>query len=267
MNSHNFRALRSKPTAVPAARRRLRKWIPGFLTLRPLKIFSFLAAIAGIQTAVPTEAAVNMISVEHRVWGDAGASPTWNTYDEAGPVPLFGNISGFSYIPGTTINYASSSASDWSVNADREGDANYANSYARNTYIFEPYSRELSISLSGQIGIWWFENHAEMTLTDLSSNPQAIICHYQSPSLTGINPFPGQDDMQVHSIIWEATVAVDPEHQYELVIEASAHRGEGGDGLAFLSLSPFPAPEPGINLLAAVTLALACSRRKRPQAV
>lgn len=229
-----------------------------------MKNFSFLAAFAGLQAAAPIEAAVNMISIEHRVWGDAGASPTGSTYDETGTLPLSRNTSAIGAAPPGYFYYASSSASDWSVNAFRSGDSNYANGYARNTYIFTPFARELTISLAGEIGVWWFHNRAQMTLTDLSSN--SLLIRYQSPSYTGINPFPGQDDMQVHSINWEAAVAVDPEHQYELVIEASAHRGEGGDGSASLSLTPFPVPEPGINLLAAITFALACSRRQRPQA-
>jgi hypothetical protein len=41
-----------------------------------------LVALAGMFPAAPAFAAVNMISVEHRVWGDAGASGgILNTYD------------------------------------------------------------------------------------------------------------------------------------------------------------------------------------------
>lgn len=222
-----------------------------------LKIMSFIAVFTSIQGAVPVGAAVNMISTGHRVWGDAGAAPTTSTYDQAGPTPLSQNVG----TPGFSGYYASSSANDWSVNAYRNGDSYYANGYAQNTYVFNPFSGELSISLSGVIGVWWFENKAKMTLTNLSTN--SLISSYYSPSYTGINPFPlGQFDMRNYAFNWDTTVAVNPAHQYELIIYTSAHRGEGGDGSASLNLTL--APEPGTAMLTAMAALVMCGRRQRP---
>lgn len=217
----------------------------------------FTAAFVGIQGAVPAWAVVNMISVEHRVWGDAGASPTNSTYDVRGSVPLERNTG--SITSDTGYYYASSSAGDWTINTYRNGNESYANAYAQNTYVFKPFSSELSISLRGLIGVWWFENNARMTLTDLGSN--SVISIYQSPSYTRINPFSG-DDMNDYPINWDTTVQVNPEHQYKLVIFGSAHRGEGGDGSASLNLTL--APEPGTTLLAGIAVLLMCGRRQRP---
>lgn len=227
------------------------------MTTFPLKIMSFIAIFASIQGTVPVEAAVNMISVEHRVWGDAGAAPAKSTYDQAGPAHLSQNIrtTGF---PGY---YASSSASDWSVNAYRNGDSDYANGYAQNTYVFNPFSEELSISLNGVIGVWWFENKAKMTLTNLNTN--SLVSSYYSPSYTRTNPFPSaQNDMRNYAFTWDTTVEVNPAHQYKLIIYTSAHRGEGGDGSASLNLTL--APEPGTTLLTAMAVLVLCGRRQRP---
>ena len=223
----------------------------------PLKILSIITSVAVIQGAEPTQAAVNMISIEHRVWGDAGAAPAKSTYDQAGPAPLSQNVG----TPGFSGFYASSSANDWSVNAYRNGDSYYANGHAQNTYVFNPFSGELSISLSGVIGVWWFENNAKMTLTDLNTN--SLISSYYSPSYTRINPFPpAQFDMRNYAFSWDTTVEVNPAHQYELIIYTSAHRGEGGDGSASLNLAL--APEPGTTLLTGMAVLIMCGRRQRP---
>ncbi len=227
------------------------------MTQSSMKIMSFIAIFAFIQGAVPVEAAVNMISVEHRVWGDAGVAPVRNTYDESSPLALSRNVSAV----GPVGYYASSSASDWSVNAYRYGDYNYANGHAQNTYLFNPFSQELSISLSGVIGVWWFENRAKMTLTNLSTN--SLVSSYFSPSYTGINPFPPpQFDMRNYAFTWDTTVQVNPTHQYELIIYTSAHRGEGGDGSASINLTL--APEPGTAMLTAMAVLVMCGRRQRP---
>ena len=112
-----------------------------------------IVALAGTQVVVPVRAAVNMISVQHRVWGDAGTT----TYDVTSTETLSRNVSGREVNPYShrwESGYASSSASDWSVSSYRSGDANFAYSRSQNTYIFKPLSRELSISLSGSIGVW-----------------------------------------------------------------------------------------------------------------
>jgi hypothetical protein len=226
------------------------------MTTFPLKIMSFFAAFACIQGAVPVRAAVNMISIEHRVWGDAGASPAKNTYDEAGPVPLSRNCSSMGFFE----YYASSSASDWSVNAYRDAYSNYANGYAQNTYIFNPFSEELSISLNGVIGVWWFENKAKMTLTNLSTN--SLVSSYYSPSYTGTSPFYIPFDMRNYAFTWDTTVEVNPAHQYELIIYTSAHREEGGYSSASLNLTLVP--ETGTTLLTAMAVLVLCGRRQRP---
>jgi len=225
---------------------------------RPLKIVCFIATLLGIQGAVPLWAAVNLISVEHRVWGDAGQSPT-NYYDETGSVSLTRNISNVS--PTGAGYYASSSASDWSVNASRAGDAFYCNGYAQNTYVFTPLGRQLSITLGGGVSNWWFDNDAMMRLTNLSTG--SIVSTYQSPSyFYPQSPFPNTDDMVDYAINWDATVEVDPGHEYELILFVGAHRGEGGSSSAALNLTL--APEPGTTLLAGVAVLLACARRQRP---
>jgi hypothetical protein len=228
--------------------------------MKVLRFVAAFAAFAGIQGAVPVQAVVNMISVEHRVWGDAGEFPTYS-YHEASPVPLSGNISGFStiYVGDPVLNCASSSASDWSVDAYRIGNASHANAYAQNTYVFKPFARELSISLNGMIGEWWFENTAKMTLTDLSTG--SLISIFQSPrDPREVSP-PDATIYYPYPFSWNATVEVNPEHQYELILFVSAHRGEGGDGSASLTLTPIP--EPGTTLLACMAALLVCGRRRR----
>ncbi len=172
---------------------------------------------------VPARAAVNMISVEHRVWGDAGASPV-HYYDRSDSFSLSGSmrnddLSGVGY-------YASSSSGDWSVNAFREGDANY--------------------------------------FTNLSTG--SLVSIYQSPSyFYPQSPFPPfTDNMVDYPIHWNATVDVNPGHDYELIMFVGAHRGEGGHGSASLALTL--APEPGSTLLAGMAVLLACCRRQRPVA-
>lgn len=223
----------------------------------PRKFIFLIAAFVGIQGAIPVWAAVNMISVEHRVWGDAGVSPTSNSYDVRGSGPLERNTGTITSNAG--YYYASSSTGDWAINTYRNGTDYYANAYAQNTYVFNPFSRELSISLRGLIGVWWFENNAKMTLTDITSD--SVISIYQSPSYTQINPFT-ESDMYDHPINWHTTVQVNPEHRYELILFGSAHRGEGGDGSASLNLTL--APEPSTTLLAGIAVLLMCSRRQRP---
>ncbi|MCU0777182.1 MAG: hypothetical protein MUF86_05890 [Akkermansiaceae bacterium] len=221
-----------------------------------------LVALAGMFPAAPAFAAVNMISVEHRVWGDAGASGgILNTYDETGPAALSGEAFGTGESPfHTEFFYVSSSASDWSVNAFRDGDAFHANAHAQNRYVFKPRSRELSISLSGVIGVWWFENDAQMTLSDLSTD--SLVSIYRSPSLTGISPFPDDSlDMRDYPFQWESTVEVDPDHEYELILHVGAHRGEGGRGSALLTLTAIP--EPANALLGGMAALLICGRRQR----
>jgi hypothetical protein len=132
-------------------------------------------------------------------------------------------------------------------------------SYSQNTYIFKPLSRELSISLNGGIGVWWFENQANMSLTDMVTN--TLVSSYFSPSYTGINPFPGTYDMRGFSFTYNDTVVVNPEHEYKLTIYTGAHRLEGGDGSASLTLAPLP--EPTATLLTVMTLLLMCGRRRR----
>jgi hypothetical protein len=224
---------------------------------RPTKAIGFVTAFLAIQGAVSLQAAVNMISVEHRVWGDAGDPQILrNTYDETGPAPLSRNATGVS----SGGAYASSSASDWSLTAYRNGNAYHANAFAQNTYVFTPFSREISISLSGQIGVWWFENQARMTLTDLNTN--SLVSTYQSPSYTGINPFSGSsNDMTNYPVSWNTALDLDPEHQYRLVLFVGAKRGEGGDGSASLNLTLVP--EPAISLLAGMVALLVCGRRRR----
>lgn len=221
----------------------------------PLKPAFFIAALLGMQSVAPLRAAVTLISVEHRVWGDAGQSPTVR-YDETGTIPLSRSVSS---LTGARY-YASSSASDWSVSAGRDGDAYYGNGFAQNTYVFKPLSRQLSISLGGKIGIWWFENDARMTLTDLNTN--SIVSMYQSPSHSFQNPFPGSYDMVDFAINWDATVEVNPEHEYRLILFVGAHRGEGGSGSASLDLTLMP--EPDTALLVSMGVLLACARRQRP---
>jgi hypothetical protein len=226
--------------------------------IRPLKLMCFIATLLGIQGAVPLGAAVSLISVEHRVWGDAGQSPT-NSYDETGSGSLSRNVSNTSL---TGVGYyASSSAADWSVEAYRAGDAFYCNGFAQNTYVFSPLGRQLTISLGGNIGIWWFENDARMRLTDLSTD--SIVSTYQSPSyFSPQSPFPSGDDMVNYAINWNETLEVNPEHQYELILFVGAHRGEGGPGSAALNLTL--APEPGTSLLVGMAVLLTCARRQRP---
>jgi hypothetical protein len=225
------------------------------MIVRPLKLTFFIATLLGLQSVVTLRAAVTLISVEHRVWGDAGQSPTLH-YDETGSGSLSRNISS---LTGTRY-YASSTASDWSVTANRDGEAYYGNGFAQTTYVFSPLSRELSILLVGTIGIWWFENDARMRLTDL--NTGSIVSTYQSPSyLPSQNPFPNSNDMVDYAIHWDTTLVVDPRHQYELVLFVGAHRGEGGSGSASLNLTLMP--EPGVSLLAGVGVLLACGRRRR----
>jgi hypothetical protein len=227
-----------------------------------LKMMAFIAAFAGMQEAVPLQAAVNMISVQHRVWGNAGW-PVVNSYDETGPAPLSGNANGISDFGSfTDDNYASSTASDWSTNAFRDGAAYDANAYAQNTYVFMPFSREISISLNGVIGVWWFENQAYMRLTNRSTN--FLVSSYHSPSYTGIPPFAGEeDDMVEYPFSWDATVEVNPEDEYELIIFVGARSGEGGDGSASLNLTLVP--EPGTTLLAGMAALFICGRRHRPK--
>ncbi len=225
------------------------------MTTPLLKIMSLIAAFATIQGAATVRAAVNMISIEHRVWGDAGESPANYTYDETSTAPLSRDSSSSGYAD----YYASSTASDWSVNAYRNGSSNHANGYARNTYVFNPLSEQLTISLGGVIGTWWFENNATMTLTDLSTN--SLVSSYYSASYSGISPFPTYDDSGNDVFSWQTTVEVEPAHQYALIIQVSAHRGEGGDGSASLDLAL--APEPGTTLLASMAVLFMCVRRKR----
>jgi hypothetical protein len=206
-----------------------------------------ILALAGTQVVVPVRAAVNMISVEHRVWGNAGTT----TYDVTSAEPLSRKVYGRG-------GYASSSASDWSVSSYMYG-AERIDSYSQNTYIFKPLSRELSISLNGGIGVWWFENQANMSLTDMVTN--TLVSSYFSPSYTGINPFPGTYDMRGFSFTYNDTVVVNPEHEYKLTIYTGARRGEGGDGSASLNLAPLP--EPTATLLTGMTLLLMCGRRRR----
>lgn len=225
---------------------------------RPLKFTCFFATLLGIQGVVPLWAAVSLISVEHRVWGDAGRSPT-KYYDESDSVSLSRNISNSD--PTGSGYYASSSATDWSVTAYRRGDAYYSNGFAQNTYVFRSIFRQLSISLGGEIGVWWFENDAMMLLTNLSTG--AIVSTYKSPSyFYPKNPFPNTNDMVDYAINWNTTLEVNPEHVYELILFVGAHRGEGGSGSATLDLTL--APEPDTSLLAAVAVLLTCARRRRP---
>ena len=218
-----------------------------------------ILALAGTQVVVPVRAAVNMISVDHRVWGNAGTT----TYDVTSAEPLSRNVSAREVNPYShrwEYGNASSSASDWSVSSYRYGDANFAYSRSQNTYIFKPLSRELSISLSGSIGVWWFENQANMSLTDMVTN--TLVSNYFSPSYTRINPFPqGTNDMRDFSFTYNDTVMVNPEHEYKLTIYTAARRGEGGDGSASLYLAPLP--EPTATLLTGMTLLLMCGRRRR----
>lgn len=102
-----------------------------------------------------------------------------------------------------------------------------------------------------------------MTLVDL--NTRSLISIYQFPSyFYPQSPFPqDSDDMIDYPINWDATVDVNPGHEYELMIYAGAHRGEGGPGAASLSLTL--APEPGGVLLAGMAAAFACVRRQRPK--
>lgn len=224
-----------------------------------VRITYLLVALTITQAVVPVRAAVNMISAEHRVWGNAGTT----TYDVTSAEPLSRNVSGFqsgSGYYGYQSGYASSSASDWSVSSYRSGDANFAYSRSQNTYIFKPLSRELSISLGASIGVWWFENQANMSLTDMVTN--TLISSYFSPSYTHINPFPqGTNDMRDFSFTYNDTVVVNLEHEYKLTIYTAARRGEGGDGLASLNLAPLP--EPTATLLTCMTILLMCGRRRR----
>ncbi len=225
--------------------------------MRPLKSLDLIAILLAVQGAAPLGAAIHLISIEHRVWGDAGKSPS-SFYDETSSGALSRNILS---IDATGAEYfASSSANDWSVAAYRRGDAYYCNAYARNTYVFTPDSRELSISLVGQIGIWWFENDAQMTLTDLTTD--SIVSLYQSPSyFFPQNPFPDSDAMRDYAIRWDSTVAVNPAHQYELILFVGAHRSEGGTGSASLELSIIP--EADTTLLTGAAVLITCVRRRR----
>jgi hypothetical protein len=233
--------------------------------MTPKKLASLLAALLSTQAAIPTQAAVSMLSVTHRVWGDAGTFATKATYDQTGAVPVAQSITGRTSPPsfGSFLNQANSSASDWSVSAYRNGDADYANAHAQNTYLFQPLYQDLSITLSGVIGAWWFENKAQMTLTDLTTN--LVVSSYRSPAYTRISPFSDFFDMRSAPISWNAAVVVDPSRQYELVLYSSAHRGEGGSGSASLNLTLVP--EPGAPLLFAITIVGLGARRRRVVAV
>ncbi|MGL5019543.1 MAG: hypothetical protein ACRDBP_15520, partial [Luteolibacter sp.] len=218
------------------------------MIMHPKKLASSLVALAIAQAAVPAQAAVSMLSVTHRVWGDAGTFATKAIYDQTAAVPVTQSITGRTSPPsfGSFLNQASSSAGAWSVSAYRNGDADYANAHAQNTYLFQPLYQNLSISLGGVIGAWWFENKAQMTLTDLTTN--LVVSSYRSPAYTRISPFADFFDMRDAPVSWTAAVAVDPGHQYELVLYSSAHRGEGGSGSASLNLTLVP--EPSAPLLA-----------------
>ncbi len=229
------------------------------MTTHPLNFMALIAALAGMQAAVPVQAAISMISVQHRVWGDAGEPPAYrNFYDESGPAPLSRSADGITNTGGG--NHASSTASAWSINAYRAGDAFYGNAHAQNTYVFRALSREISISLNGVIGVWWFENHAKMTLTNLGTH--TLVSEYQSPFYTFINPFPIEtNDMADYPFNWDTSVEVDPGDEYELIILVGAHRGEGGDGSAWLNLTIIP--EPGGTLLSGIAVLVMCLRRHR----
>ena len=128
----------------------------------PLKMMAFKAALAVMQAAAPLQAAVTISSVQHRVWGSAGST----TYDQTASSPLTQSVT-----EGT--NQASSTASDWAINAyASNSNAFEAVAYAQNTYIITPstFPREISIALNGVIGVWWFDNSAKMELKNLTSN-------------------------------------------------------------------------------------------------
>ncbi len=220
----------------------------------PLNLVYLVATLLGIQGAVPLSAAINLISVQHRVWGDAGQSPT-SYYDATSSVSLSRSISSLT----GGYYYTSSSASKWSVSASRDGDGYYSNGFAQNSYVFTPLSRQLSILLGGKIGVWWFENDARMTLTDRTTN--SLVSLYQSPSYSFQNPFSGTNDMVDYQINWNATVEVNPQHTYELILFVRAHRGEGGSGSASLDLTVMP--EPRTAMLAGIAVLLTCARRQR----
>jgi hypothetical protein len=99
-----------------------------------------------------------------------------------------------------------------------------------------------------------------MTLSDLSTD--SLVSIYRSPSLTGISPFPDDSsDMLDYPFLWESTVEVDPDHEYELILHVGAHRGEGGRGSALLTLTAIP--EPANALLGGMAALLICGRRQR----
>jgi hypothetical protein len=228
---------------------------PASVTAHLSKAMALTTAIAGMMGMIPVEAAVNLISVQHRVWGYAGFS----SYDQTGPSPLSRSAT---EIP----NHASSTASDWAINAYASNENAFeAGAQAQNTYRFTPSSREISISLNGVIGVWWRDNAAKMELRNKTTNDPEPIIRYLSPSYTGVDPFIGQpNDRVAYPFTWSATLDLEPEHEYELILHVGAFRGEGGDGSASLNLSIVP--EPGVSLLAGIAALLACGRRRRPEA-
>jgi hypothetical protein len=227
----------------------------------------FMAAFAVMQ-ASPVKAAVNMISVERRIWGNAGPATYDETdlWDDEFPIPYGGpGFTPLSESATENFNHASSTASDWSINAYASNFIpNEALAYAQNTYVFKPFSREILIFLNGVIGVWWFENAAKMELKNLTTtNP---VSSYYSPSyFYPNNPFPpDENDMQNYPINWDMTVEVDPEHEYELILFVGASNSEGGSGLASLNLTIVP--EPSATLLAGVAALFMCGRRHRTKA-
>lgn len=195
------------------------------------KIFAIVFILLGVYVTVCQAS----LEKTHRVWGNAGDVTYINPPPSTSP-PVSGSASDGG-------SYAYSVANEWGVYAYRYGFANIANAYAENTYIFSPISDTLTLTVSGVITEWWFENDAKLTLIDQTTG--TILESYLSPSYTCVCPFlPGEDDMQPYQFSWTKDYEVNPLHEYKLTIFVAAHRSEGGDGSAELivnSLIPEPA--------------------------
>ena len=204
---------------------------------------------------------IELISVEHHVWGSAGRETMYGPggtevfYDQTSPDPLHVSVTGTYWDPWAGRErplVAWSEAGDFRAQA--HGTYWFSEAYAQSIYVFTPQvgAHALTFELSGSgdgVGLS-AESNIRFALDDLTAGTSLAL-------LTA----PSELDWQAGQwSCWSLdridTYFVDPAHTYGMTLFAYAGNGDGTRG-ASLDVDVLPIiPAPGALLLAVIGTAL-----------
>ncbi len=184
---------------------------------------------------------ITPISEWHHVEGSAGWVEV-DSYDQSAAYPISGTAFGLGYSGHDDVVVASSSAGVYVVSASVTGSIFSGSASAASSYVFWPNCDTLKVEIDGATGMYsWDGNQVQYRLTDLTSG--GTVFSYSTPT--------SQDD-EVVLVNESYCVDVDPGHEYELFLSASASQGDVSTTRSWLTADVTCVPAPGAFLLSAI---------------